>query len=42
MRPKSLAEVARLALQGQSFDLNFADFLDEFYASPSNEAPPGS
>ena len=38
MRPKSLAEVARLALQGGSFDRNLSDFLDEFYAFPSFSA----
>lgn len=38
MRPKSLAEVAALALQGESFDLNFANFLDEFYAAPNAAA----
>ena len=38
MRPKSLAEVAALALQGQNFDLCFANFLDEFYAKPNVEA----
>ncbi len=38
MRPKSLAEVAALTLQSQSFDLNLANFLDEFYASPGAAA----
>ena len=38
MRPKSLAEVAILARQGQSFDLSLANFLDEFYAAPSARA----
>ncbi len=34
MRPKSLAEVARLALGGDSFDRSLANFLDEFYVAP--------
>ncbi|OGT80504.1 MAG: hypothetical protein A3H91_12350 [Gammaproteobacteria bacterium RIFCSPLOWO2_02_FULL_61_13] len=34
MRPKSLAEVARLTLGGDCFDLCLANFLDEFYAAP--------
>ena len=34
MRPKTLAEVAQLALQGGSFDRCLANFLDEFYAAP--------
>jgi hypothetical protein len=38
MRPKSLAEVADLAASGESFDLSLANFLDEFYARPSQEA----
>jgi hypothetical protein len=38
MRPKSLAEVARLALQGEPFDACLANFLDEFYASPNASA----
>ena len=38
MRPKTLAEVAQLTLQGDSFDHCLADFLDEFYASPNPEA----
>ncbi len=44
MRPKSLAEVARLTLAGDSFNRCLADFLDELYSSPSamalSEAPP--
>ncbi len=44
MRPKSLAEVAALALTGQSFGLSLANFLDEFYAAPNaaalSETPP--
>jgi hypothetical protein len=43
MRPKTLAQVAELALQGDSFGRCLANFLDEFYASPSAgglEAPP--
>ena len=35
MRPKTLAEVAALAAQGDSFDRCLANFLDEFYAVPS-------
>jgi len=35
MRPKTLAEVAQLALRGDSFDRCLANFLDEFYAAPS-------
>ena len=38
MRPRSLAEVAHRVLIGGSFDLNFADFLDGFYATPSAES----
>jgi len=34
MRPDSLAEVARLALAGDSFDRCLANFLDEFNRSP--------
>ncbi len=44
MRPKTLAEVARLALTGEAFDRCLANFLDEFYAAASAaalaEAPP--
>ena len=42
MRPKTLAEVAHLTLAGNSFDLCFANFLDEFYAAPSPEALAGT
>jgi hypothetical protein len=42
MRPKTLAEVAALALQGESFDRCLANFLDEFYSSPNTEALAGS
>lgn len=35
MRPKTLAEVARLTLAGDSFDRCLANFLDEFYLSPN-------
>lgn len=35
MRPQSLAEVAQLVVHGQSFDLCLANFLDEFYADPT-------
>jgi len=38
MRPKSLAEVSKLALQGHSFDLGLKEFLDEFYSHPSSES----
>lgn len=35
MRPRSLAEVARLAAEGDSFDRCLANFLDEFRAAPA-------
>lgn len=35
MRPKSLAEVAALTAGGDSFDRCLANFLDEFYATPT-------
>lgn len=35
MRPKSLAEVAALTAGGDSFDRCLANFLDDFYASPT-------
>ena len=38
MRPKTLAEVAQLALRGDSFDRSLANFLDEFYAAPKAKA----
>ena len=38
MRPRSLAEVARLAAAGESFDLCLANFLDEFYLAPAAAA----
>jgi hypothetical protein len=38
MRPKTLAEVAQLTLDGDSFDRCLANFLDEFYAAPGAEA----
>jgi hypothetical protein len=38
MTPKTLAEVARLAIEGESFDRCLANFLDRFYASPSTSA----
>ena len=38
MRPKTLAEVARLTLDGDSFDRCLANFLDDFYAAPNPEA----
>ena len=34
MRPKTLAEVAQLTVNGDSFDRCLANFLDEFYAAP--------
>ena len=43
MSAKTLADVARLTLQGDSFDRCLANFLDQFYAAPSaatlSEAP---
>ena len=43
-RPKSLAEVARRVLEGNEWRFELADFLDEFYAAPSQaalvESPP--
>jgi hypothetical protein len=38
MRPKTLAEVAALAAQGDSFDRCLSNFLDEFYAAPNASA----
>jgi hypothetical protein len=38
MRPKTLAEVAQLTLDGESFDRCLANFLDEFYAAPNEGA----
>jgi hypothetical protein len=38
MRPKTLAEVAELALAGETFDLGLRNFLDEFYLHPSSAA----
>src|SRR5262245_35088185 len=38
MRPKTLAEVAQLTLEGDSFDRCLANFLDEFYATPHADA----
>jgi len=40
MRPATLAEVADLAAGGDSFDRCLANFLDEFYATPSARARP--
>lgn len=34
MRPKTLAEVAQLTLDGEPFDCCLANFLDEFYSAP--------
>jgi hypothetical protein len=36
--PSSLADVAALTVQGHSFDYCLANFLDDFYASPSAQA----
>jgi hypothetical protein len=38
MRPKTLAEVAALTAQGDSFDRCLANFLDGFYAAPNTAA----
>lgn len=38
MRPKTLAEVARLTCDGEFFDLCLSNFLDGFYAAPNAEA----
>jgi hypothetical protein len=38
MRPKTLAEVAQLTVDGDSFDRCLANFLDEFYAAPNEKA----
>jgi len=38
MRPKTLAEVAALTAQGDSFDRCLANFLDEFYTAPNSAA----
>src|ERR1051325_971826 len=38
MRPKTLAEVAQLTLDGDSFDRCLANFLDEFYSVPNAKA----
>ena len=38
MRPKTLAEVAQLTINGDSFDRCLANFLDEFYAAPKAKA----
>lgn len=44
MRPKTLAEVSQLIASGDSFDRCLANFLDEFYSSPTAgafaDAPP--
>ena len=36
MIPKTLAEVARLAADGESFDLCLRNFLDGFFAAPAH------
>jgi hypothetical protein len=38
MRPKTLAEVAQHAIEGDSFDRCLGNFLDEFYARPNIRA----
>ena len=38
MRPTTLAEVARLVAEGESFDRRLANFLDEFLAAPNDAA----
>jgi hypothetical protein len=38
MRPKTLAEVAEMVVQGDSFDSCLANFLDEFYSTPKADA----
>jgi hypothetical protein len=38
MRPRTLAEVAVLAANGDSFDRCLANFLDQFYAGPNPAA----
>jgi hypothetical protein len=38
MRPKTLADVAQLTAQGDSFDRCLANFLDQFYAAASASA----
>lgn len=38
MIPITLAEVAALAAQGESFDLSLRNFLDGFYAKPRAKA----
>ncbi len=38
MRPKTLAEVAKLTADGDSFDRCLANFLDHFYSAPNAAA----
>ncbi len=38
MRPKTLAEVAQLTMNGDAFDRCLGNFLDEFYAAPNAAA----
>src|SRR5690348_11194645 len=38
MRPKTLAEVAQRVAGGDSFERCLAEFLDEFYAGPNEQA----
>jgi len=35
MKPKTLAEIAQLTINGDSFDRCRTNFLDEFYAAPN-------
>ncbi len=41
MSPGTLAEVAALTACGDSFDRSLANFLDEFYSAPSEDALAG-
>ena len=38
MRPKTLAEVAQLVINGDSFERCLANLLDEFYVAPNAKA----
>jgi hypothetical protein len=38
MRPTTLAEVAKLTMDGDAFDLCLANFLDGFYVTPEAKA----
>jgi len=37
LRPKTLAEVAAISMNADTFDFAVAEFLDEFYAEPLTE-----